>query len=325
MSPPRILVSNRAFPETIARLEAFATVEANPDESPWPRAELLRRCATADGLLAFMPDHVDAAFLAACPRLRAIGCALKGADNFDLAACAARDVAVSVVPDLLTAPTAELAIGLMLALGRHVLAGDALLRGGDFAGWRPILYGSGLEGTTVGILGLGAVGRAIAQRLGGFGCRLLYTDDAVAPPPGLGRRDWPGLLAESDWLVLAAPLRPATLHLVDAAALAALRPGALLVNIARGSLVDEAAVAAALASGRLGGYAADVFEMEDWARPDRPLRVDPALLAQPRTVLTPHLGSAVSAVRRRIEMAAAESLAAFFAGQPMPGRLAVPR
>ena len=318
MTRPHILVTGRAFPETLERLAAFATVEANAEEAPWPRTELLRRAAGADGLLAFMTDHVDAEFLAAAPRLRAIGCALKGADNFDLAACAARGIVVSVVPDLLTVPTAELAIGLMLALGRRLLEGDAAVRGGGFAGWRPVLYGSGLDGATVGILGMGAVGRAIAQRLAGFGCTVLHTDDAV---PGPGQRPWPELLAESDWLVLAAPLTPATLHIVDAAALAALRPGALLVNIARGSLVAEAAVAAALRSGRLGGYAADVFELEDWARPDRPRAVDPGLLAHPATVFTPHLGSAVAAVRQRIEAAAADSLAAFFAGHPMPGRL----
>jgi phosphonate dehydrogenase len=111
------------------------------------------------------------------------------------------------------------------------------------------------------------------------------------------------------------------LHVVDVAALAAMRPGALLVNIARGSLVDEAAVAASLEAGHLGGYAADVFELEDWAREDRPRAIPPALLAHPRTVFTPHLGSAVTDVRQRIELAAAEALEAFFAGRPMPGRI----
>lgn len=325
MPRPHILVTNRIFPETAARLQAFATIEANTAETPWPREVLLQRCAGADGLLAFMTDHVDAAFLAACPRLRAIGCALKGADSFDLAACEARGVAVSVVPDLLTVPTAELALGLMIALGRHLPAGDALVRRGGFTGWRPMLYGTALEGRTVGILGLGAVGRAILQRLAGFGCRLLCTDAAATLPPGAEARVWPDLLAESDWLVLAAPLTPATLHIVDASALTTMRRGALLVNIARGSLVDEAAVAAALGAGHLGGYAADVFELEDWARADRPCSVHPALLAHPRTVFTPHLGSAVAEARRRIEMSAADSLAAFFAGHPMPGRLASPQ
>lgn len=316
MKETLILVTNQAHPDALAVLRGFARVEANAGDNPWPREELLRRAAEADGMLAFMTDHVDADFLAHAPRLRAIGCALKGADNFDLAACRARDVAVSVVPDLLTAPTAELAVGLMIGLGRHLIAGDALVRGGGFAGWRPILFGAGLEGAEVGIIGMGAVGRAIARRLEGFGCALAFHDPGVE-----GSRPLPALLAGSDWVVLAAPLNPATLHLIDAASLALMRPGALLVNCARGSLVDEAAVAAALESGALGGYAADVFEMEDWARADRPAAIPPALLAHPRTLFTPHLGSAVVEVRRRIAVQAATALAEFFAGRPMPGRL----
>ncbi len=315
---PLIVVTNQAHPDALAVLAGFARVDANAGEAPWPRDELLRRAAAADGMLAFMTDHVDADFLAHCPRLRAIGCALKGADNFDLAACRARDVAVAVVPDLLTAPTAELAVGLMIALGRHIRAGDALVRGGGFAGWRPILFGAGLEGARVGIIGMGAVGRAIAARLAGFGCHLAHHDPAV---PGPGALPLAELLATSDWVVLAAPLTPATLHMIDAAALAQMPPGALLVNCARGSLVDEAAVAAALEHGHLGGYAADVFEMEDWALPHRPAGIAPALLAQPRTLFTPHLGSAVVEVRRRIALQAATALADFFAGRPMPGRL----
>jgi phosphonate dehydrogenase len=264
-----------------------------------------------------MTDHVDDEFLAHCPNLRAIGCALKGADNFDLAACRARNVAVAVVPGLLTAPTAELALGLMIGLGRHIRAGDALVRGGGFAGWRPILFGAGLEGAVVGIIGMGAVGRGIAARLAGFACRrIIHHDPAVEGSVGLTE-----LLATADWVVLAAPLNRGTLHMIDGPALARLQPGALLVNIARGSLVDEAAVAAALQSGHLGGYAADAFELEDWARADRPSAIPAALLEHPRSLFTPHLGSAVVEVRRQIAMQAATALAEFFAGRPMPGRL----
>lgn len=322
-SRPLVVVTSRAHEEALARLRRFAAVDANEGDVPWAREEALRRCSRADGVLAFMTDHVDAAFLDACPRLRAIGCALKGADNFDLDACRARGVAVAVVPDLLTAPTAELAVGLMIALGRHLLEGDRLVRSGGFAGWRPALYGTGLDGATVGIVGMGRVGRAVAGRLAGFGCRIIYSDAAVeTPPAGVEPRPLRALLAEADWVVLAAPLAPETLRMIDAAALAAMRPGAMLVNCARGSLVDEAAVAAALAGGRLGGYAADVFEMEDWARADRPRAIEPGLIGHPRTVLTPHLGSAVGEVRRRIVLHAAGALECFFAGRPMPGRVA---
>ena len=313
---PLIVVTNQAHPDALALLGGFARIDANAGEAPWPQAELLRRAAVADGMLAFMTDHVDAAFLAECPRLRAIGCALKGADNFDLAACHARGVAVAVVPDLLTAPTAELAVGLMIGLGRHIRAGDALVREGGFSGWRPILFGAGLEGSQVGLIGMGAVGRAIAARLAGFGCRLIHHDPGVN-----GSQPLNDLLASSDWVVLAAPLTPATLHMIDAAALERMKRGALLVNCARGSLVDEVAVAAALQAGHLGGYAADAFELEDWARTDRPATIPTALLAHPRTLFTPHLGSAVVEVRRQIALQAAHALAEFFAGRPMPGRL----
>lgn len=319
---PRILVTQPLHERVRERLMGFATVEMNPGPDPWSAAELRARAASADGMLTFMTDHVDEAFLAACPRLRMVGCALKGADNFDLEACRRRGVVVSVVPDLLTAPTAELAIGLLISLGRHVRAGDALVRGGGFAGWRPVLYGTGLDGATVGLLGFGRVGQAVAARLQGFGCRLVGHDAAAPPPPGVTALPLAEVLPLADALVLALPLTPATRHLLDAARLAALPPHALLVNVARGSLVDEAAVADALMAGRLGGYAADVFAMEDWALPDRPRAIPPALLAQPRTLFTPHLGSGVAVVREAIETAAADSLAAFFAGAPVHGRVA---
>lgn len=324
-SPPRIIATQPLHAAVLARLHGFATVEMNPGPAPWPAAELRARVADADGLLTFMTDHMDEAFLAACPRLRMIGCALKGADNFDLDACRRRGVAVSVVPDLLTAPTAELAVGLLIGLGRHLRAGDALVRGGGFAGWRPILYGAGLDGATVGVLGFGRVGQAVAARLQGFGCRLVGHDAGAPPPPGVAALPLDALLPQADALVLvlvlALPLTAATRHILDARHLAALQPHALVVNVARGSLVDEAAVAHALQAGRLGGYAADVFAMEDWAVDDRPRDIPPALLAHPRTLFTPHLGSAVAQVREAIEMAAADSLAAFFSGAPVPGLL----
>lgn len=309
----RVVVTNRVFPETARRLAAHAVVDANPREAPWPEAELRARCRDADGLMAFMTDRVDAAFLAACPRLRVIGAALKGYDNIDVDAATAAGVWVTIVPDLLTIPTAELAIGLMLALDRRIVEGDRRIRRDGFAGWRPALYGSGIAGTTVGLLGFGRVGQAIAQRLSGFGCRLVAHDAAAVPPPALGgsvtmmSRD--RVLAAAEVLVLALPLTPATVHVIDADALARMRPGARLVNPARGSLVDEAAVADALEGGHLAGYAADVFECEDWARADRPRAVDPRLTAEGApTVLTPHIGSAVVDIRREIELSAAAAI-----------------
>jgi phosphonate dehydrogenase len=234
-----------------------------------------------------MPDRVDAAFLSQCRRPRVIACALKGFDNFDVGACTAAGVWLAIVPDLLTEPTAELAVGLAIGLGRMIRNGDAIVRSGAFEGWRPILYGAGLDGSTVTIVGMGHVGRAIARRLSGFGCRILGVDPQSDMPSGVVGRDLNSALADSDFVILAAPLTPATHHLIGRDAIAQMKPRTLLINVGRGSVVDETAVADALESDALGGYAADVFEMEDWALPERPMAIDPRLREHPRTLFTP--------------------------------------
>lgn len=311
----RILVTHWVEPDILELLASAGEVEANDTRGTWPPDEVRARAADKHAILAFMPDRVDAAFLAACPDLRIIACALKGADNFDRAACVAAGVQLSIVPDLLTAPTAELALGLAIALGRHIREGDALVRAGGFAGWRPALYGFGLDGATVGLLGLGALGRAIADRLAGFGPRVIAHDPGAAARADVAMLPFAEVMAQSDLLIAAAPLTPATRHMLDAAALSALRPGALLVNIGRGSVVDEAAVLTALQSGHLGGYAADVFAFEDWLLPDRPAKIAPALRQHPRTLFTPHLGSAVVAVRHAIALRAAQNILDALAGR----------
>lgn len=312
---PHILVTNWAYPETHERLAALGTVDANPARTVWPQDEIARRAAEADAVMTFMPDCVDAKFLARCRRLRVVACALKGYDNFDLDACTEAGVWVSIVPDLLTEPTAELAIGLGIGLGRMIRDGDAIVRAGAFEGWRPILYGTGLDRSTVAVVGMGLVGRAIVQRLSGFGCRILGVDPRANLPPEVTASGLDNALAASDFVFVAAPLTPATHHLLGRAAVARMRPGALLINVGRGSVVHEAAVAEALESGALGGYAADVFEMEDWALPDRPRQIDPRLRGHPRTLFTPHLGSAVERVRRMIEMRAVDNIADVLGGK----------
>jgi phosphonate dehydrogenase len=312
---PRIAVSNWVHDDILARLAAIGEVDANRTRTPWPRAELTRRAAAADALLAFMTDHVDADFLAACPRLKVIACALKGFDNFDVEACSAAGVWITIAPDLLTDPTAELAVALALGLGRKLRHADALVRSGSFEGWRPILYGTGLDQSVVGIVGMGAVGRAIARRLSGFGCRMLGVDPKCEAPPGVSRCDLRTALAASDCLMLAVPLAADTLHLIGGDALKRMKLDALLVNVGRGSVVDESAVADALEQGRLGGYAADVFEMEDWAHHARPRAIEPRLLLHPQTLFTPHLGSAVDRVRREIALQAADDIAAALSGR----------
>jgi phosphonate dehydrogenase len=318
---PTIVVTNPVFPETRALLEEHATVVVNAALEPWPYQEVRRRCRDAAGLLAFMNDRIDAAFLAACPGLRVIGAALKGFDNIDVEAATNAGVWLTIVPDLLTVPTAELAIGLMLSLGRNIVAGDRSIKQHGFGGWRAELYGAGLAGATVGIVGFGLVGRAIAERLVGFRCRLLAHEQSVSETLA---KSWPDVtmtslgdvIANSDYVVLALPLTAGTKHVINSETIAGMKAGARLVNPARGSLVDESAVADAIARGQLSGYAADAFECEDWAIADRPTRVDPRLTTSTApTVFTPHIGSGVTEVRREIELSAARSILDVLAGR----------
>ena len=322
----KIVVTNWVHEGALEPLDRLgATVVANRGREPWDARELRVHLADADAMVAFMPDRIDAGLLDDASRLRLIACALKGYDNVDVAACRSRGVAVTIVEDLLTVPTAELTIGAMIALGRHLLEADRYVRSGKHRGWRPQFYGLGLAGSTVGFLGFGAIARAVAERLRAFGCaRLMAYDTRPLPPEaGVAAASTAEVLAESDFIVLAMSLDERSLHFLDRARLALIRPGALLINPARGSLVDEAAVADALETGRLGGYAADVFAFEDWARADRPMTIEPRLLARRgKTLLTPHLGSAVDASRRLIAEAAIGSAVAFLKGEPLPGRIA---
>lgn len=312
--PHRVLITHWVHPEVIARLEQSAEVIPNHTRETWPRARVAELARECDAMMAFMPDCVDDAFLAQCPRLKIIAAALKGTDNFDVAACGRRGIWFTRVPDLLTVPTAELAIGLLLGVTRCMLPGDDHIRSGNFRGWRPQLYGTGLAGRTAGLIGLGAVGRAIVSRLAPFGVRFIYTDinrasAELESTDALEHSTLPELLAKSDFVFPLVHLLPDTLHLIDAQALGRMKRGAFLVNVGRGSIVDEAAVAASLASGHLAGYAADVFELEDWALEARPRQIHPALLAdRARTFFTPHLGSAVDEVRLAIAMEAASNI-----------------
>jgi phosphonate dehydrogenase len=316
---PRVVLTHRVHEQVLDSLP-HCEILANQTPDTLPPNEIVRRAATADAMMAFMPDKVDGAFLDACPRLKIIAAALKGYDNFDVDACSARGVWLSVVPDLLTVPTAELAVGLLIGLTRKIRAADDWVRSGKFQGWRPEFYGTGIAGSTIGIVGMGAIGRAVAERLRGWGAKLIYTDHARISEKDeaaltLGWRDLNGLLSEADIVVLALPLTPATLHTINPARLAHIKRGCFLINPCRGSVVDEAAVVDALQSGQLGGYAADVFELEDWAREDRPTEIAPALRAHPNTLFTAHIGSAVQKVRLAIELRAASNIRQYLRGE----------
>lgn len=328
---PKVVITHRVHPEILELLAERCELIPNQTGERLTREEILKRTREAEAIMTFMPDSVDDAFLRDCPRLKVVGCALKGYDNYDVEACTRRGVWITNVPDLLTIPTAELTIGLLIGLARHVPAGDAFVRSGEFQGWRPSLYGTGLAGRTLGIIGMGAVGQAIAQRLQGYDMKLLYTDPRALVPQL--ERDWrmervelDTLLGRSDYVVPMVPLRDDTFHLVNAAAIAKMKDGTFLINTCRGSVVDEQAVAQALASGQLAGYAADVFELEEWTRPDRPRAIPQALLDdRARTLFTPHIGSAVAEVRLAIEREAANNILQALRGEVPGGALNQPR
>jgi phosphonate dehydrogenase len=325
-SRSKVVITHRVHEPVKELLGRECDVVVNEDVETWPRQKLLEVSRDADALLVFMPDLIDEALLAACPKLRVIAAALKGFDNIDVAACTRRGIWVAIVPDLLSAPTAELALALTLGLTRNVLPGDRRVRSGEFKGWRPVLYGGGVVGRTLGIVGMGKLGQAFVKLLSGFSARVLYYDPVALSPVheailGAARTSFDQLLAQCDVIVVLAPLTESTLHMINAESLGKMKPGAYLVNVGRGSVVDEQAVAQALASGRLAGYAADVFEMEDWARPDHPASVEPALLDGGHTLFTPHLGSAVKSVRLEIELAAAHSILQVLRGQRPQGAI----
>jgi phosphonate dehydrogenase len=315
----RVVVTHWVHPEVAAYLAEFCD-PVLPDAGVWPSAELAELAADASGLIVCMADRVDEAFLAGCPRLRVVSATLKGYDNLDAAACARHGTWLTILPDLLTIPAAELAVGLTIAIMRRVAEADRHVRTGAFTGWRPSFYGRGLHGATAGIVGMGRLGQAVAARLAPFGAKIVYCDPRPLPAAA-GRRlratrlELGDLLTRSDVVLLLTPLESLTLRLVAEPGLRSMRPGAFLVNLGRGSVVDEEAVADALQRGHLGGYAADVFAMEDWAEPDRPDAIPARLLAHPRTLFTPHLGSAVDEVRRQMSLEAARQVRQALAGE----------
>jgi phosphonate dehydrogenase len=314
----QIYITHKPFPETVALLEPHGRVIWNKTDDSWSHDRIAAACSAADAIMVFMPDSLTAEDIAGFGNLKIVAGALKGYDNFDIAALAERGIWFSNVPDLLTVPTAELGVGLLIGLARHIPASDAFIREGRFAGWTPRFYGRGLAGATAGIIGMGAVGRALAERLKPFGMNIVYFDRKPCVDAEVGTfLPKERVVAESDFLFPLTHLYRETHHLIGAEEIAGMKKGALLVNIGRGGLVDEEAVADALVTGHLAGYAADVFEMEDWIVPGRPLSISRRLLAMSdKTVFTPHTGSAVTEVRMAIEREAALNIIDVLRGKP---------
>ncbi|MGI8507572.1 MAG: 2-hydroxyacid dehydrogenase, partial [Solirubrobacteraceae bacterium] len=263
-----------------------------------------RRTADAEGLLSLLTDRVDAALIHSCPKLRAIANYAVGYDNIDLAAAAARGIAVGNTPDVLTDATADLAFALLLAAARNLPQAAASVKAADWLTWEPAQHlGFSVHGATLGIVGLGRIGRAVARRATGFEMTVLHT--------GRGGVPLLELLARSDFVSLHCPLTPETRHLIDAAALEQMRPTAILINTARGPIVDQDALRVALAEGKVAGAALDVTDPE-------PLPADDPLLRAPNLIVVPHIGSATHPARERMATLAVENLLAALDGKPMP-------
>lgn len=267
-----------------------------PDEV----ARAARGCTT---LLTLVSDPVDGALLDALPEVKHVAQVAVGYDNVDVQACRSRGVLVTHTPGVLTDATADLAMTLILSVARRVREGEQLLRDGRFHGWSPtMLLGMELSGRTLGVFGFGRIGRAVARRARAFGMEVVYCSRSEVPGEDARRVSFEALLAESDVISLHAPLTDETRHAFDAAALAAMKPGSILVNTARGPLTDERALAVALEDGPLFGAGLDVYEHEP--------AVHVGLLDRDDVVLLPHLGSATEAARRRMaETALRDALA----------------
>lgn len=302
--PPRVVTT---FPLPPEAHQALAPVGGAAGPDGW-RAALPH----AEALLCLLTDRVDAALLEAAPGLRVVANAVVGYEHVDLAACRERGVIVTNTPNVLTEATADLTWALILATVRGLPQAERSLRAGEFHGWGFWDYlGGDLWGRTLGIYGMGRIGRAVARRAAGFGMRVVYhSRGPVAPEDRAGAEpvDFEALLERSDVLSLHAPLTPATRHALDAAALARMRPGSILINTARGPLVDEAALAGALRTGPLSAAGLDVYEHEP--------RVHPGLLGLPNVVLLPHVGSATRETRTRMATLAARNACEVLQGRP---------
>ena len=300
----RCFVTRRVPGEALDRLAAAHDVDVWEGEGQPPHEVLIERARDAEGLLSQLTDRVDADLLAACPELRAVSNYAVGVDNVDLAAATARGIPVGHTPGVLTDATADMAFALMLAAARRLSDAERVERAGGW-GWDPgFMLGQDLNGATLGLIGLGRIGSAVARRAEGFGMEVIHTSRSGGVPLD-------ELLERSDFVSIHTPLTDETRGLIDEPALQRMKSSAILVNTARGPVVDTNALVRALNQGWIGGAALDVTDPE-------PLPTEHPLLMCPNLTIAPHLGSATHAAREGMARLSVDNLLAALAGERMP-------
>jgi gluconate 2-dehydrogenase len=310
MPRPRVLVVRRIFPEVIDRLSEHFEVEHDPEDTPLSDADLIARLQGKQGVFTTGTEFITAELLAACPDLKICANMAVGFNNFDVAAMTRHGVLGTNAPGVLTETTADFGFALLLATARRLTEAEHYLRAGKWGRWSyDVLSGQDVHGSTLGIIGMGRIGQGIARRgAHGFGMKVIYHNRSRLAPELEAQyqaryvsKD--ELLRTADHVVLVVPYTPESHHTIGAAELALMKPTATLINIARGGIVDDAALAAALKARRIAGAGLDVFEGEP--------RVHPDLLALDNVVLTPHIASATEPTRRAMADLAADNLIAF--------------
>jgi len=314
----RILVTRQIFPEVVAALRERFDVEHNDDDRLWPAEELSRRLADKHGVLATVMDRIDEAMLANAPQLKVVSNIAVGTNNVDIAACTTRGIRVTNTPVVLNETTADLAFALILASARRIAEGDAMVRRGDwkvaFAMQSPL--GTDVHHATLGIIGMGRIGQAIARRALGFDMKIVYSNRNRLPEADeakLGGATWMAmadLLRTADFVLPMLPYSPAVHHLIGAKEIALMKPTAILINPARGGIVDDTALVEALRANRIAGAGLDVFEGEP--------QVNPGYFDLANVVLTPHIGSATRATRLAMCETAVANLTAALEGRRPP-------
>lgn len=301
--PKKVLITQPIDESGMERLRAAGlSVDVWPGPEPIDRSTLLSRVAGCEGLISMLTDRLDAEVMDAGP-LRVIAQHAVGINNIDLDAARQRSIAVAHTPGVLTDATADLTMALLLGATRRIIEGDALVRSGQWKGWSPtLLRGMELRGATLGIVGLGRIGRAVAIRAEAFGMHVIHHNRSSGVP-------FERLIRESDVVSVHCPLTAETRHLIDADVFRAMKSSAVLINTARGPVVDESALVDALNRGEIAGAGLDVFEHEP--------RVHPGLVDAPRALLLPHIGSATVGTRRRMGLMVAEDLIRGLQSEPL--------